>query len=95
MRVGKILEAERVKNSKKLLKLVVDIGSEKRQIVAGIGKESDPIELTGRLVAVVTNLKPTSLLGVKSNGMIMAAEIMGRPVLTTFTEPVEVGSRLK
>ena len=95
MRVGKILEAERVKNSKKLLKLVVDIGSEKRQIVAGIGKEYDPIELTGRLVAVVTNLKPTSLLGVKSNGMIMAAEIMGRPVLTTFTEPVEVGSRLK
>lgn len=95
MRVGKILEAERVKSSKKLLKLVVDIGSEKRQIVAGIGKEYDPVELTGRLVAVVTNLKPTSLLGVKSNGMILAAEIMGRPVLTTFTEPVKVGSRLK
>ncbi len=95
MRVGRIVEAERIKRSGKLLKLSVDIGSGRRQVVAGIGKEYDPAELPGRLVAVVTNLQPARLMGVESNGMIVAAEIRGRPVLTTFTEPVEVGARLK
>ena len=95
MRVGRIVEAVRIKRSEKLLKLSVDIGSEKRQVVAGIGGEYDPADLPGRLVAVVTNLQPASLMGVESNGMIVAAEIKGRPVLTTFTEPVEVGARLR
>ncbi len=95
MRVGKILEAARIPKSDKLLKLRVDIGSEQRQIVAGIGKAYDPDTLAGRLVAVVTNLKPARLMGVESNGMIVAASVKGEPVLTTFTEPVEVGARLR
>ncbi len=95
MRVGKVIEAERVKKSDKLLKLVVDIGSEQRQVVAGIGKEYDPSQLPGRLVVVVTNLKPARLMGVESNGMIVAANVEGRAVLATFTEPVEVGTRLR
>ena len=95
MRVGRVVAAERVKKSDKLLKLVVDIGSEQRQVVAGIGKEYKPSQLPGRLVIVVTNLKPARLMGVESNGMIVAADIKGRPVLATFTEPVEVGTRLR
>jgi len=95
MRVGKILEAERVPNSDKLVKLQVDIGQETRQLVAGIGKAYPPETLVGRFVVVVTNLKPAKLMGVVSNGMIVAASHGGVPVLATFTEPVVLGSRLK
>ncbi|MFQ5740353.1 MAG: methionine--tRNA ligase [Acidobacteriota bacterium] len=94
MRVGRILKAQRVHRSDKLLKLQIDIGTETRQIVAGIGKAYTPDSLVGRLVAVVTNLKPVRLMGVESDGMCVAASVGGRPVLTTFTEAVEVGARL-
>ncbi len=95
MRVGRILEAQRIPNSSKLLKLKVDIGTEVRQLVAGIGKAYAPETLPGRVVAVVTNLEPAKLMGVESNGMIVAASIEGRSVLTTFAEQVEIGARLK
>jgi methionyl-tRNA synthetase len=95
MRVGRILAAERVPESEKLIKLQVDIGSETRQLVAGIGKAYDPATLPGRLVVVVTNLRPAKLMGVASNGMIVAASDGGVPVLATFNEPVVVGSRLR
>ncbi|MDA2926496.1 methionine--tRNA ligase [Acidobacteria bacterium AH-259-G07] len=95
MRVGKILSAERIPQSEKLLKMQVDIGSEVRQIVAGIGKEYSAESLPGRFVAVVTNLRPAKLMGVQSDGMIVAASDEGKPVLVTFTEPVRLGARLK
>ena len=95
MRVGKVISAERVAKSEKLVKLQVNIGTETRQVVAGIAREYPPQDLPGRLVMVVTNLKPTRLMGIESNGMIVAASEGGRPVLATFTEPVEVGSRLR
>lgn len=95
MRVGRIVSAERVPKSTKLLKLKVDIGSEVRQVVAGIGEAYEPEALEGRLVAVVTNLKPAKLMGVESNGMIVAASDQGRPVLTTFNEEVPLGARLR
>jgi methionyl-tRNA synthetase len=95
MRVGKIVSAERIPKSDKLLKVQVDIGSEVRQVVAGIAEEYTPEELPGRLVAVVTNLKPAKLMGVESNGMIVAATSKGKPVLVTFSEPVRLGSRLQ
>jgi methionyl-tRNA synthetase len=95
MRVGKIVSAERIPKSDKLLKVQVDIGSEVRQVVAGIAKEYTSEELPGRLVAVVTNLKPVKLMGVESNGMIVAATSKGKPVLVTFSEPVQLGARLQ
>jgi methionyl-tRNA synthetase len=95
MRVGKIIAAERVPKSKKLLKLMVDLGNEQRQVVAGIGEAYEPEGLPGRLVAVVTNLKPAKLMGVESNGMIVAASDEGRPVLVSFTEEVTLGTRLR
>jgi len=97
MRVGQIKTAERIVGADKLLKLTVDIGTEIRQICAGIAQFYEPEALIGRKVAVVTNLAPRKLRGVESNGMIIAASVgpEGRPVLAGFPEDVEVGSRLK
>ena len=97
MRVGQIKTAERIAGADKLLKLTVDIGTEIRQICAGIAQYYEPETLVGRKVAVVTNLAPRKLRGVESNGMIIAASVgpEGRPVLAGFLEEVEVGARLK
>jgi methionyl-tRNA synthetase len=97
MRVGQIKTAERIVGADKLLKITVDIGTEIRQICAGIAQFYEPESLIGRKVAVVVNLAPRKLRGVESNGMIIAASVgpEGRPVLAGFLEEVEVGSRLK
>jgi methionyl-tRNA synthetase len=97
MRVGQIKTAERIVGADKLLKLTVDIGTEIRQICAGIAQYYEPEALIGRKVAVVVNLAPRKLRGVESNGMIVAASVgpEGRPVLAGFHEDVEVGARLK
>ncbi|MGH9862548.1 MAG: methionine--tRNA ligase [Candidatus Acidiferrales bacterium] len=97
MRVGEVRTAERVPGATKLLKLMVDIGPEVRQIVAGIAEVYTPEQLLGKKVVIVTNLQPRKIRGVESNGMIVAATAgeTGRPVLVTFTEDVPVGARLK
>lgn len=97
MRVGVVKSAERVAGADKLLKLLVDIGEELRQVVAGIATSYAPEDLIGKKVVVVANLAPRKLRGVESNGMIVAASVApdGRPVLCTFTEDVPAGARLK
>jgi methionyl-tRNA synthetase len=97
MRVGQVKTAERIVGADKLLKLTVDIGTEVRQICAGIAQFYEPESLVGRKVVVVVNLAPRKLRGVESNGMIVAASVgpEGRPVLAGFAEDVEVGARLK
>ena len=97
MRVGEVKAAEHVPGASKLLKLMVDIGTEVRQVVAGLAEYYRPEDLIGMKVVVVTNLQPRKLRGVESNGMIIAASIgdHGRPVLVTFKEDVENGARLK
>ena len=97
MRVGQVKSAERVAGADKLLKVMVDVGDEVRQIVAGIATAYQPEQLLGRKVVVVMNLAPRKLRGVESNGMIVAASIgpEGKPVLAGFLEDVPVGSRLK
>ena len=96
MRVGLVKSAEKVTGADKLLKVMVDIGDEVRQIVAGIAVAYQPEELIGRKVVIVANLAPRKLRGVESNGMIVAASTAeGKPVLCTFAEEVPVGARLK
>jgi len=97
LRVGQVKAAEKVKGADKLLRLEVDIGSEVRQIVAGIAKAYEPEKLVGRKVVIVANLAPRKLRGIESNGMIVAASIgeEGQPVLAGFLEDVPVGARLK
>jgi methionyl-tRNA synthetase len=97
MRVGLVKYAERVKGTDKLLRLEVDIGSEVRQVVAGIALAYEPEKLIGRKVVIVANLAPRKLRGLESNGMIVAASVgdEGKPVLASFLEDVPVGAKLK
>ncbi|KHC91610.1 methionyl-tRNA ligase [Thermotoga sp. Mc24] len=74
LRIAKVLEAEKVPNSRKLLRLIIDLGTEKRQIVAGIAEHYKPEELVGKLIVVVANLKPAKLMGIESQGMLLAAK---------------------
>ncbi|MEJ2009673.1 MAG: methionine--tRNA ligase [Acidobacteriota bacterium] len=97
MRVGEIISAEPIPKATKLLKLQVDIGTEIRQVCAGIAEYYQPERLVGMKVVLVTNLKPRKLRGVESNGMIVAASVgdEGRPVLATFKEDVPKGAKLR
>jgi len=97
LRVGEIKVAEKVKGADKLLRMEVDIGTEVRQIVAGIAKVYEPEKLVGRKVVIVANLQPRKLRGLESNGMIVAASFGddGQPVLAGFLEDVPVGAKLK
>ena len=97
LRVGEVKVAERVKGADKLLRLEVDIGSEVRQVVAGIAKAYEPEKLIGRKVVIVANLQPRKLRGLESNGMIVAASVGddGQPVLAGFLEDVPAGAKLK
>jgi methionyl-tRNA synthetase len=97
MRVGEVLSAEPVPGAQRLLKLMVDIGREVRQVVAGIAEQYQPQQLVGMKVVLVANLQPRKLRGVESNGMVLAASVgeEGRPVLCTFQEDVPKGARLK
>lgn len=93
IRVGTVVKAERIEGSNKLLKLMVDIGEERpRQIVAGIAKTHKPEELVGKQVVVLANLKPAKLMGVTSEGMILAAGEV--PVLLTVEKEVENGAKV-
>jgi methionyl-tRNA synthetase len=96
LRVAQVKTAERVKGADKLLRLEVDLGTEVRQLVAGIAEAYEPETLIGRKVVIVANLAPRKLRGLESNGMIVAAAPEGgKPVLAGFLEDVPVGTRLK
>ena len=97
LRVGQVKAAEKVKGADKLLRLEVDIGTEVRQLVAGIALAYKPEDLIGRKVVIVANLQPRKLRGLESNGMIVAASVGedGKPVLAGFLEDVPVGAKLK
>ncbi|MFW6264869.1 MAG: methionine--tRNA ligase [Bacillota bacterium] len=96
IRVAEILEAEKIEGSNKLLKLQVDLGSEKRQLVAGIGKKYQADELPGKKILMIANLEPATIFGVESNGMILAASNDdGDMTLTTVEGDISNGSSVK
>ena len=96
LRVAQILVAERVPKADKLLRLEVDLGYEKRQILAGIAQYYEPEKLIGRKIVIVANLAPRKMRGLESNGMLLAASLPdGAPVLASFLEEVPLGARLK
>jgi methionyl-tRNA synthetase len=96
LRVGLVKVAERVPKADKLLRLEIDIGTEVRQVLAGIAEAYAPETLVGRKVVIVANLAPRKMRGLESNGMIVAASLEGgKPVLAGFLEDVPVGARLK
>jgi methionyl-tRNA synthetase len=95
LRAAKVTAAEKVGGSKKLVKMQVDLGAESRQLVAGIADSYDPAALVGKTVVVVANLKPAKLMGVESNGMVLAGSIDGKAVLCTFDGAVAPGTKVK
>jgi len=95
LRVAKVLTAEAVPNTDKLLKLEVDIGTEKRQLVAGVAQVYEPDALIGKNIIVVANLQPARIRGVESRGMLLAADAGGRPIVATFEEDVPPGTRVR
>jgi methionyl-tRNA synthetase len=96
LRVAKVLAAERVPNSKKLVKLEIDLGTETRTLVAGIAEAYEADTLVGRHVAIVANLKPAKLMGIESNGMVLAASPDGgKPALVAFDQQVAPGTRIR
>lgn len=96
LRVAKVLEAESVPKSKKLVKLKVDVGTEQRTIVAGIAEAYSPDQLVGRTIVIVANLKPAKLMGIESNGMVLAASPEGGlPNLVSVDPSLPAGSRVR
>jgi methionyl-tRNA synthetase len=96
LRVARVLEAEPVPKSKRLVKLRIDAGTEQRTIVAGIAEAYQPEQLVGRTVVIVFNLKPAKLMGIESDGMVLAASPDGgKPTLVAFEQAVPPGTRVR
>lgn len=96
LKVAIVREAERVPKSKKLMRLMIDLGeAEPRQLVAGIAERYTAEELVGRRIVVVANLKPATLMGVTSNGMLLAASVDGEPFLLSVDESVPPGTGVR
>ncbi len=97
LRVAQIIVAERIPKADKLLRLEVDLGYEKRQILSGIAEWYTPEELIGKKIVVIANLAPRKMRGLESHGMLLAASHgeNGKPILATFGEEIALGSRLK
>ena len=96
LRTARVLAAEKVANSKKLIKLSIDVGTEQRTLVAGIAEAYEPEQLVGRTIVMVFNLKPAKLMGIESNGMVLAASPDGgKPTLVGFDQDIPPGVRVR
>lgn len=95
IKIGKVISAEKVEGSEKLLKLMVDLGEEKpRQILSGVAKAVTPEEITGKMVPIASNLAPRMMMGMESNGMMLCADD-GLPILLHPSKEVRPGSVVK
>lgn len=94
IKIGTIRSAEKVEGSSKLLKLDVDLGHEKRQILAGIGEKYKPKDLKGKQIPILANLEPRMMMGLESQGMILAVDVNGEPFLLSPDEKVANGSKI-
>lgn len=95
IRIGKIIAAERVQDTEKLLKIEIEVGTEKRQLVAGIAQSYEPDALIGKEIPVLLNLEPRTIRGVESHGMILAAVMDGKAVLMHPDKEVPPGSIIR
>jgi methionyl-tRNA synthetase len=96
LRVAKVIEARPHPNAERLLLLLVDVGDQQKQIVAGIRQHYTPDQLVGKLIVIVNNLAPAMLRGETSNGMLLAATSEERVILLTLDDPsCAVGSKIK
>jgi len=94
LKTAKVIQAEKVENADKLLKLQIELGEEKRQLVAGLAQDYTPEQITGKTIIVVANLEPATIRGVKSQGMLLAAVENGKPILLTTDKDVKTGAKI-
>ena len=95
MRVGKIIHAERIKGYKKIMKAKVDLGYERRELVVGGAEYYEPKDMVGRIVIILANLKPRRIAGIESQGMLLAADVDGKPIWLTTAGDARLGSRVR
>jgi len=95
IRIGKIISAEKVENTDKLIKLQIDLGNEQRQLIAGIAEYYKPDYLIGKEVPVIVNLEPKKFKGLDSRGMILAADVDGKPILLHPDKEIPPGSMIR
>ncbi len=96
IRIAEILSAEKVPGADKLLKLEVDLGDQKRQLIAGIAEQYEPQDIVGKKIPMLVNLEPKRIRGIESQGMILAAtDGNGKPVLMYLDRDVPVGSKVR
>ncbi|MFQ5941408.1 MAG: tRNA-binding protein [Nitrososphaerales archaeon] len=94
LRVGMVVKAERIKGLTRVIKVVVDLGTEKRELIVGGSEYYEPEYFTERAVIVVANIVPKKVAGIVSNGMLLAAEVNGKPIWLTVTDDVPPGSKI-
>jgi len=94
LRVGKVVKAERIKGMTKVMKALVDLGDEKRDLIVGGAEFYEPEYFTNKTIIVVANLEPKKIAGMISNGMLLAADVNGKPIWLTVAEDVPAGSRV-
>ena len=95
IKIGTIIEAEKVEGADKLLKLTVDISEEKRTLVAGIAEDYKPEDIIGKQIPILTNLEPKKLRGIESQGMILAVDVEGKATLIHPDKKVPNGSKVR
>ncbi len=95
IRIGKIVSAERVQGTEKLLILEIDLGKERRKLIAGIAENYTPDQITGKEIPVLMNLEPKKIRGIESQGMILAVDVEGKPILLHPEREVPPGSLIR
>jgi len=94
LRVGKIMKAERIKGLTKVMKATVDLGTEQRELIVGGAEYYEPEYFTDKKVIVVVNLAPKKVAGIMSNGMLLAADVNGKPIWLTVADDAPPGSKI-
>lgn len=95
LKIGKIVSAEKVEKSEKLLKLEVDFGEERWQVVSGIAKQYSPEQVLNKSFVFITNLEPRQILGLESAAMILAADLEGQAVLLQPEKDIPSGTKIR
>jgi len=95
IRVAKIIEVEKIPGKSKIIKGIIDLGEEKRQVIIGGAEYYQPEELVNKKVIVISNLEPRKIAGVESNAMLLAADLNDRPFWLTVNEDVPLGTKIK
>ena len=95
IRIAKILDTEKIPGKSKIIKGIIDLGEEKREVIIGGAEYYQPEQLVGKTVVVIANLEPRKIAGIESNAMLLAADVNDKPFWLTVSEDVPLGTKIK